>query len=121
MQDEPAGKMLDEPAGPLRRARRRRRAASAEETQPANSSVQTKQFAVQYQIIMGAATYPQRGKSHSSHEKGNRGHEFQCDGAKCINPCFEAATAPNQTREPVRNEDERPFPAFEFGNEWTKE
>ena len=55
------------------------------------------------------------GKSHSGHEKGNHGHEFQCDGAKCINPCFEAATAPNQTLEPVRNEDERPFPAFEFG------
>jgi hypothetical protein len=40
-----------------------------------------------------------------------------CDGAKCINPCFEAATAPNQTLEPVRNGDERPFPAFEFGND----
>jgi hypothetical protein len=34
---------------------------------------------------------------------------------------FEAATAPNQTLEPVRNEDERPFHAFEFGNELDEE
>ncbi len=63
-----------------------------------------------------------RGASRTAAmKKGNHGHEFQCDGAKCINLRFEAATAHNQTREPVRNEDERPFPAFEFGNEWTKE
>jgi hypothetical protein len=40
-----------------------------------------------------------------------------CYGAKCIDSGFEAATAANQTREPVRNEEERPFPAFKFGNE----
>ena len=55
------------------------------------------------------------------HRKGQQGHEFHCDGAKCINPWFEAATAPNQTLGPVRNEDERPFPAFEFGNELDEE
>ncbi len=49
------------------------------------------------------------------------GMNFSAMELKCINPCFEAATAPNQTREPVRIEDERPFPAFEFGNEWAKQ
>jgi hypothetical protein len=69
--------------------------------------------------LEGCAPRPAEGQVAQRPLKGHHGHEFQCYGAKCIDPCFEAATAPNhwQTCEPVRNEDERPFPAFEFGNE----
>ncbi len=48
----------------------------------------------------------ERGKVHSGLEKATIGINFSAMEL-CIDPCFEAATAPNQTLEPVRNEDER--------------
>ncbi len=75
--------------------------------------------------LEGCAPKPAKEEVAQRPWKGHQGHEFQCNGAKCIilciGPWFEAATVANQTREPVRNEGERSFPAFKFRNELDKE
>ncbi len=66
---------------------------------------------------------PQRRKWHSDLEKASRGMNFSAMELSVLVHELKQQLRPraNQTHEPVRNEDEGPFPALKYGNELVEE